>query len=402
MLSFVYLSPVFLYFPRFLPSVETQPLLAAGIALLSVLFGRNRRALLGFGGLALMLLVLVAIRLALGSTFGDALRLIPILIGPLILFGALAMNAKPPSRGMIAAVSVYFIMSAVFEIFEPGAYADVTSELLSRSHVTDGHRGVSLFTPEPTYAAISVIYFLMLALWSGRYWGFRYRWVEFTLVLCLILTGSTYVVLLLLALAYVRWPRLMILGTAIAIITAPLIRIISLDNDESIRVVVAASRLLSSDFSNLLPSLSIADSSLGSRLITNIASFLTPLHSPLGLGLDCLALPRAFDAAGFDFAYDNPVLRVLIDGTCLKPQSYAASVALGFGALSVIFVFLFVGLTIYASGQKRLAVWAPPLSVATVLLVVQGQLTSPIPWLLIFFALRGLPRKMTQLSTVRS
>lgn len=391
MASFVYLAPLFLYFPRFLPSVETQPLLAAGAALLGLLFGRNRRAMLGFAGLALTLLSCIALMVAIDSKFGNAIGLIQILVGPLTLFGALALKARPPSRKLIAAVAVYFLLSAAFEILASGAYAAIASELLSRSNVADGHRGVSLFTPEPTYAAISGIYFLMLALWSGRHWGFSYRWVEPTLALCLILTGSTYVVLLLIALAYVRWPKMMLLGTAVAIFALPLLSIVALDNDESIRAVVAISRLLSSDPSNLLASISVADSSLGSRLTINAASFLTPLHSPLGLGLNCLALPRAFDAAGFDFAYSNPVLRAVMDEACLKPQSYGASIALGLGALSLIFAILLVGLTIYSRGRTRLAVWASPLALAIVLFVVQGQLTSPIPWMLIFFALSGLP-----------
>lgn len=390
-MSFIYLAPLFLYFPRFLPGVETQPLLMTGVALLGLLLGRNRRAALGFAGLALAMLCWIVIKIAIDGAFGNALGLIQILIGPLTLFGALALKAPAPSRKLMAGVAIYFLLSAAFEILASGAYGAVASALLSRASVFDGHRGVSLFTPEPTYAAISVMYFLVLAWWSGKHWGFRYRWIEPALALCLILTGSTYIVLLLPALAFVRWPRLMILGTAAAVFAVPLLGIVALDNDKSIRAVVAISRLFASDLSNFLPSISVADSSLGSRLTTNVASFLTPLHSPFGLGLDCLAVPKAFDAAGFDFAFSNPVLQEVMDEACLKPQSYAASITLGLGALSPIFVLLLARLAIYVCGRARREIWAAPLSMAIVLFVVQGQLTSPIPWMFIFFALSGVP-----------
>jgi len=389
--SFIYLAPLFLYFPRFLPVAETQPLLATGIALLGLLLGRERRAALSFAGLAWAMLCWIAIRIVLEGNLGNALGLMQILIGPLTLFGALTLKAPPPSRNVMAIVTLYFLSSAVFEMLAPGAYQSLASALLSRASVADGHRGVSLFTPEPTYAAISVTYFLVLGWWSGKHWGLRHRWVEPTMASCLILTGSTYVALLLLVLAYVHWPRLMILGTVAAIACIPLLGFVALDNDESIRAVVAISRLLSSDFSDFLPSISIVDSSLGSRLTTNAASFLTPIHSPAGLGLSCAAVPTAFDAAGFDFAFSNTVLSAVIEDGCLKPQSYAAAVALGLGAISLVFLILLLTLASQARGPIRRAVWPAPLALAITMLIVQGQLTNPIPWMLIFFALVGLP-----------
>lgn len=387
--SFIYFTPLFLYFPRVLPGVETQPLLATGIALVSLLWGRQRRAALAFVGLIWGLLLWIAIKTMLDSSPSSALGLMQLLGGPLVLFGALALRAPPPSRRMMAAVSVYFLACALFEMAAPGAYGGVASSLLSRASVADGHRGVSLFTPEPTYAAISVAYFLVLAWWSGLHWGFRHRFVEPALAVCLFATGSTYVGLLLLALAFVRWPRAMLLGTTALVGALSLIDVVALDNDESVRAVVAVSRLLSSDFGNFLPSISLVDSSLGSRFTTNAASFLTPLHSPLGLGLGCSAVPSAFDAAGFDFAYDNAVLAAVIDDGCLKPQSYAAAVALGLGALSFVFFPLLVALCRFARGRRRVALWTTPLALAAVMLVMQGQLTNPIPWLLIFLALSG-------------
>lgn len=392
MVSLIYIAPLFLYFPRFLPGVETQPLLSIGLALLALLWVRKRRALLGYVGLLWALFFWIAVKTLAEGEPGDAIGLVQLLIAPLTLFGALALNAPPPSRKVIAWVSLYYVLCAAFEILATDTYQVVASSLLSRATVTDGHRGISLFTPEPTYATISVSYFLVLAWWSGRHYGFRYRWIEPALAGCLILTGSMYVALLLLTFAFVRLPRLMILTTMVVGASVQLVDYIALGNDDSIRAVVAVSRLLASDFSDFLPSISVIDSSLGSRLTTNAASLLTPLHTPMGLGLSCESVPKAFLAAGFDFAFSNAVLSSVIEEGCLKPQSYAAAVALGLGAIAPVFIVLICALAHFARRRAKMrAVWPEPLALAVVMLIVQGQLTSPIPWLLIFFALRGLP-----------
>lgn len=203
-MQFIYITPLFLYFPRFFPGIETQPLLVTLVAILGLVFGRNSQSALAFAGLTCLLMLWIAVRIVFNGIISSSLGLIQILIGPLILFGALALRAPPPSRRVMAGLTIYFLLCACVEILTPGAYHALASTLLSRASVADGHRGISLLTPEPTYAAISVIYFLMLAWWSGKHWGFRFRWIEPVLALCLIATGSTYVGLLLLALACVR------------------------------------------------------------------------------------------------------------------------------------------------------------------------------------------------------
>jgi hypothetical protein len=398
--SFIYLTPFFLYFPRFLPGVETQPLLATGVALLALLLGCERRAILGFAAVTWALLFWLVIKVLIDGVLSSALGLLQLLIGPLSLFGAIALKAPPPSRKLMAAVAIYFMACMAIEMLAPGLYGGLVSMLLSRASVADGHRGVSLFTPEPTYAALSVVYFLVLAWWSGKYWGFRHRWVEPALALCLIATGSTYVVLMLILLIFVLWPLWMLAGLTTAVVAIPMFGFVALDNDESIRAVVALSRLLSSDFTDFLPSISALDSSLGSRMTTTIASFLTPLHTPLGIGLDCSAVPKALEAAGFDFAFQNPVLSsVMDDGGCLKPQAYAAAIVLGLGASSLFFALILVLCCRFALARGRFLPWLTPLALAGIMLIVQGQLTSPIPWLLIYFAFARLPAAQHRAST---
>ena len=358
------------------------------------LLGRNRRPAFAFAGLTCVLLLWIAIRIVFGANLNGSIGLIQILVGPLFLFGALGFRAPPPSRSVMAGVTIYFLLCAAIEILAPSVYQYLASSMMSRASVTDGHRGISLLTPEPTYAAISAIYFLLLAWWSGKHFGFRFRWIEPALMFCFIGTGTTYIAVMLLALACVCWPRLMVLVIASTVILSPRIGLVALGSDESVRAVVAVARLLSTDFNNFLPAISLADCSIGSRLVTNAASYLTLIHSPLGLGLDCEAVPKAFDAAGFDFAFENEVLMEVLKYGCLKPQCYAATVGIGLGIWSLAFLSLLIISANYSLGLVRHSVWAAPLAIALVLLFVQGQLTSPIPWLLVFFSLVGYPDRL--------
>lgn len=388
-MQLIYISPLLIYFPRLISGVETQPWLAVIVAAFGIATGSNRKVPIAFFVLSATFLLWISIMSAVGSLPG-ATELALILVGPLILFGAIGFEAAPPSRLVMAIIALFFATAAMTETVFPNTYADIATVILDRASVSDGHRGVSLFAPEPTYAAITVTYFLLLSWWSGLRWGFRHRWIEFIFALCLLGTASTYAVLLLMALVFGQWPRASLIFLAAGVLLAPALQIVALDNDESVRGVVAISRLFSTDLNNFLPSVSEIDSSLGSRLITNVASLSTPLYYPLGLGLDCGSVPLAFNAAGYDFAFDNVVLQTVIYEGCLKPQSYSASIALGLGLMALAFLLLLLLLLRFVQGKLPHPLWRPPLAVAAVVLVVQGQLTNPIPWLLVFMAMRPI------------
>jgi len=384
--SFIYLTPLFLYFPRFIPGVETQPLLTLALALGSLCTSSRSRPRVAF---ALMTATLVGWTLLRTTIVGGAsasLSLLQLMIGPLILFGAIARHAPPPSRSTLAWITAFFSAAAVLEMLAPGVYGALASSILDRSTVTDGHRGISAFTPEPTYATITLVYFLLLARWAHMRGDAAHPWIEWGLGAVLMATLSTYLLVLVIAVALVRRPG-WFLAVGLAFLAAlPLLTSGALENDDSIRAVVAVSRILSSDFSDFLPSISLIDSSIGSRLLTNVASLKTPVTAPLGLGLDCNSVPSAFDAAGFDFAFSNPVLSQVIDGGCLKPQSYAAATTLGLGALALPFVLALAFAFRYALGSRRARPWGDAFAIAITLILVQVQLTSPIPWLLLYIA----------------
>ena len=345
-----------------------------------------------FGGLVLSFVVL---HMTMDMGISSSIVLLQMLLGPLVYFGTVAANAPPPSRKTLMMVTVLFVFFAALELVTPGLYGTVAGMLLDRVTVADGHHGISLLTPEPTYAAIALIYLVLLSQWSRQADDKRYAWIEWIQIILLLLTMSTYALVFLLALVIVRWPRTCGILVAVLILLVPNIGILEAENTDSIRAVVAISRLLSSDFSNLLPSLSMLDPSLGSRLITNFASFQAPTFSLSGLGLDCQAVPNAFDALGYDFVASNEVLAGVMEAGCLKPQSYGAAMALGLGFLAIPCAIL-LAVAVRSStrhDQRQNTVWKPALAIALIMLTVQIQLTNPIPWLLVYFALMKPPHR---------
>lgn len=382
----IFFTPLLLYFPVLIPGVETQALVALAAALVLLFRGRSYKAFVGLFSLASILVVFV---LAL-HVFGDASAMggyFQLLIGPTFLMGCAAGVIAPPNRRLMAVAALYLFSLVIFEVASPSAYRSVAESLMHRVTVADGHRGVSLLTPEPTYGAITALYFVVLSHWSRQIWGSKHPWVEFLLYACLLSTMSTYLAIFAMVLLLVRWPYI-----SVALCFGMLLGLIGLDsvalnNDDSIRIVVALSRLLSIDIGDFLASISILDSSLGSRVLTNAAGFFTPFVAPLGFGVGCEALPDAFRAAGMWYAFENPVLVQVMDIGCLKAQAYIPTVFLALGGFGLIFlivlcVVFFHTIKLY----RRKKVWSEVLALSLVLLVVQAQLTNPIPWLLLYIA----------------
>lgn len=376
-----------MYFPRLLPGVETQPTLMLAAAMWGLVAGTNTRPRFFFVLLAGALGLLCLFRVSAGLGIVSSLLLFQLLIGPLFFFGAVAFRSPPPSRATLRIVTLVLLAIAVFEIAAPSLYLSLGTALLDRVTVTDGHRGVSFLTPEPTYAAISLVYLFLLTLWSRQNGDRRFAWIETLQCILLMMTLSTYTVIFLLILIICKWPRTSALAILAVVVLAPSLSAISTEGAQSLRFMVAITSLMATDFSTFLPSLSLLDTSLGSRLLTNAASFQTPGIAPLGLGMDCNAVPTAFDQLEYTFAFSNEVIRQVIADGCLKPQSYGATVFLGLGWMAFPFIAI-LSATAYLCRLRiqQMALWKPAFAIAAVMLIVQAQLTSPIPWMLLFLA----------------
>lgn len=381
-----YLSALLLYFPRLLPGVETQPWATLALAFCALLLPRSLDQRTAAIALLTFALVLLGIKGMATGDIGDSLSGVQILIGPTYLFAAEALSDSPPRRKVMATIAIATLALAGLELGFPSVYRQLAGLLLDRAAVADGLRGISLLTPEPSYAAISLAYLLMLALWSNE--GNRWGLVEWAFLIALLLTFSTYAVVLLGVILLFEMPVLFLLSIgALVVAVASIVTVGGGGTENTIRAVGLLAKLTTLNFQDFLPSISALDSSVGSRLITNFAALQTPLFAPMGLGLGCSSMAEAYKAVGYGFVYSNPVLAEGMQYGCLKPQSYLPCLLLVFGWISLPVTYFGIELWRRCSRRNRAPrIWSTPLGVGLLMIVTQGQITNPIPWILIYMS----------------
>ncbi|MEQ1555154.1 MAG: hypothetical protein ABL929_13295, partial [Ferruginibacter sp.] len=387
MKGLLYFSPLFLYFPRIPGGSETQPILTVlliGLMFLTCKVSKQISILIAVGLMILSLLPSLA-QLALNYDLKTSLSSFILLLGPMFLFGLMTINAPPPSRKSLAFACIFFIGIAFFEIFFGNTYEAIASELLPRATVFNFHRGVSLLTPEPTYATISMIYLIFLSLWAGQQSEPKYLWIEPVLFILLALTFSMYADIFISVILLIKFPKI-IISSLLILITMSIFVFqfggASVDADNSTRVIVALNSLFLIDYSNFLTSISIADESLGTRVIANYTGYFTPSVAPLGLGLSCTSLYNAMLLINSDVVFSNPLLLTLAKGGCLKPAAYLPSLMLTVGYLGILFLMLLIYLLRIICKHLPIKFDLTPFTCAIILLTLQGQISSPIPWFL--------------------
>jgi len=382
------LSPFLIYFPRLAPGIETQPWLVFLLSGWALLIDPRRRGWQASVLILVSFFLFSVIAMLLGSASPSAgLSSMQLAFGPLILCGVTTWRPDPPSRAAVATIAVLLSAIALFEVADPTSYAAVAGLLLDRVTVANGQRGISLLAPEPTYAALAVVYALLLAMWSRRFWGARHAWVEWLLVVLLGATFSTYALVLLVALAFMIRPKAMLVACILAVAFLQGLASSEFSEDGSVRAVVAVYRLLSVDWTAFLPSLSLVDPSLGYRFITLSAGFSTTLFAPFGYGLGCDSLVNAFDKLGWDFTFTDAVLGPELYDGCLKPSSFLSAALLSYGVLALPLLGLLIALVRRVMWTPVSRPWWAALAVALLILTIQCQMTNPVPWMIIYMAL---------------
>lgn len=387
MSSFFLLTPFLIYFPRLIPGIETQPWFALGFSAFAIM--STRAGKIGAASVVTAVCLLAVVVSVVGGAPSSAgLATLQFAVGPIFLCGVLAWKPLPPSRRCMALVATILAMLAALELLVPAVYQALAGLFLDRVTVTDGHRGLSVLTPEPTYASISLLYGLILAVWSRRCWGSQFPWVEWVFATLLLLTFSTYALLMMLVLAMLYRPRTVLFcATAAAAVVVLHGSNSGFDPEDSVRAVVAVSRLLSTDFDSLLPSISLLDPSLGYRLISLSAGASTVMVKPLGFGLGCSSVGDAFTAFGWDFTFSDGVLGPELRWGCLKPSSFLTSLLLAYGASAAILLLVIAFAVARLTPDRPVVRWWSPLVLALMILTVQCQTTTPIPWFMIYIAL---------------
>lgn len=382
----LYFLPLLIYFPQFLPGIETQPFAIFAYSLFLLFYKRKKLPIITTVLLFLFTTIIIFIQNIISTVPKVEFDLFYLLIGPIIFIGTISADLPPPKKSSLKIITLIFLLIAIIEITTPSLYESIASHLLTRFNITDGHRGISLLTPEPTYASISLIYLIFLTFWSRSINNRRGYLLEFIQITLLAATLSTYVIVFFAIAFLLLFPKLSIILTGALIILIPFAGDISLSNEESIRSVVAISRLLSIDLSHPLIELSQLDASLGSRVISNTSAILTISHSIFGLGLSCDSLPNSFTILNYDFAYSNEVISNVIENGCLKPQAYIPSLFMAMGLSSFIFISIFISLLLF--NRDNMKIWPSALIFSFTIFLIQGQLSNPIPWMILYFAVK--------------
>lgn len=386
--SLLLVSPLLIYFPRILPGIETQPWLAVGLAAWAFWCDpKLRGASAALGIVVAACFCVFALVLVGGVSSGAAASTLQFTVGPVLLCALATGQPLPPERRWCARLALILAGVALVEVAAPAAYAAVAGTLLDRVSLSDGHRGISLLTPEPTYASLALAYALMLSLWSRRCWGGSHSWVEWLLASLLFLTFSTYALLILMTIVFIYRPLLALSGLSAALPLGYGYLAAGVEAGEGVRAVVALSKLLEIDRTAVLASLSIVDPSLGYRATSIAAGPASAIAAPMGFGLGCNSVSQAFDVLRWDFVLTDEVIGPALQDGCLKPSSYMTSILIAYGVMALVFISVIVMAVRHALGRSPGHVWWPGAVVALEILIVQSQVTTPVPWFILYMAL---------------
>jgi hypothetical protein len=388
----LYTAPFLIYFPRLISNYETQPFIFLALCCIGVLFGKRRRDNI----LPISVIAAFAAVFAIASNWQNDLNgsnfagTWIFLLGPTYMFGLIGFRLPVPSRAFVAGITCVFGLIYLFEAILPDTYVTISEALLTRTNISNSIRGSAFLTPEPSYAVGSLVYLLVLGRFSALQHGWSQRWVEFCVFSYLALTFSTLAVLFAGLFAFVRWPLFSAVGATILVAVVKSVGYLALGNDEGVRAVVALSRLLTVEPNDFIYSLNAVDASLSARIISNYAGFATPAYYPMGLGLDCQSLLQAISTMRMTAAYQNEALMYQMNNGCLYPAAYMPALVLATGWIGLSAIAFLVCLTVFVlRDRSKLQYDSYPILAAVVMLLLQSQISNPIPWVLLYLGLFG-------------
>ena len=396
-------SPLLIYFPRLFGDAETQPLLATILCATAFVFGRDRTR--SWYCVLLIFLALVgslALQWAISGFRVFSFSSFQLLLGPLFLFGIFAARPAPPCRWAIKIVAIMISVVVVIELLFPGLYEAMANVLLTRTNAAGSHRGIAVLTPEPTYAAVTLSYLLTLSLWSRQNERDHGIWPDAVFFAALCATLSTYAVLILAVIAFawvIRSRGHALWGGIGIVVAASLCWWLFAESISGTRAFVAIQSLRNADGANLV-AFAEADPSVGVRVFSTWASILTPWVQPSGFGLECHSLSRAVYELEIVEAYSNEVLGPMLNTSCLKPPAYFPALMLSLGMFAFAFALVLIACIAfrYRSTPTR-KMWWMPFWLSMLMIFVQGQITNPISWFLLFIALTAMaaePKSKTE------
>jgi hypothetical protein len=378
--------------------VETQPVLTVAAAS-AVLLATNGRYgpvssdLLGVYALIALLGIYCVIGVAQDES--TLLEFAKYIIGPLTYLAYRRRTHLVSKEYVVCAVATLGVTGVVL-VLAPGLAEAVYARVLPRgvaSLASEGSRGLPILVPEPSYFAFFAVLVsaYVEALWIRGEVTRRVRWAAtaITVVLCA-LTRSALVLMYvgclyapMIAVARTRTKiRMGVVATAAAVMAAT----VAPDN----RVFEVARAFANVDYDttpNILLVLCFADPSGGTRILMNIIGFAGMFIRPLGYGLGGFSSAWVSIAEQLELPIEShEVASGVIGAGDVRAQALMPNLATDIGVGSLLLVFIVVAGTKLSRDPAARGLQCGLIVVTVLMFVLQGQITNPIPWVLLALA----------------
>ena len=391
-----FLGLFFVYVPLVPIDQETQPFLALlpviAYFLLAAVRGDFRQVPVSVL-YVFTLVVLIACRLALDATIAltpaSIVWAIKYLVGPFAFIYASQLEKRPSDALLLSVLALNVVLLGLLSLGPTAAIMQpLMDAFFGRYSGGDQVRGVSLLSPEPSYAVNYIMLFFLFGLFYVEDRKRKLLLIGLGLILLIFnrsLTAFAYCGAALVWMFYKTKRSVRLMSLLFFVLLAFAIT-------HSERYALMASAAEKVDFSNLVLAASILEPSGTTRILINVLATLGGLSSIIGNGLGSFSvvwsdIVREF---GWLFYFDHEVIgRYYTEGIPLPPNSYLSSLIFDTGIPGFLW---FVAFSVwYFRSLVRAGRSAAHIYFIVVFWFVnfmfQGQVSNPIPWAIMGLAL---------------
>jgi hypothetical protein len=386
----------FVYLPLVPIDQETQPFLAllpvVAYFMLALVRGNPRKVPISVL-YVFALVLLIMFRLVLDATDGIGpaaiVWAIKYLVGPFAFIYATQVNARPSDTVLVSILMANFMLLMLLSVGPTAAVAQPLMDVFfGRYSGGDQFRGISLFSPEPSYAVNYIMLFFLFGFFYVD--NERVKWLLLGIGLILLLFNRS-----LTAFAYcgaaAAWMFFKTKRSFRLLSLAFLaILVVGILNSERYALMATAAQQI--DFSNIVLAASILEPSGTTRILINVLATLGGLSSIVGNGLGSFSVlwSDIVQKFGWLFYFDHEVIgRYYSEGIPLPPNSYLSSLIFDTGILGLLW-FLVFSIWYFRSLARSGRSGAHIYFIAVfwfVNFIFQGQVSNPIPWAVMGLAL---------------
>lgn len=380
------LSIFFMYIEIF-HGFETQPFFITGISIIYLLYSikiKNYDNLI-FIYFSFILLILYAYMLSYLIYPSNIIDMIKYIVGPTIFFAYfyspffLRKSFFQYLQYILYIIMLYYSLILLKIPFIANLIIYTEKIFIPRFEIYNNSRGFGFLTPEPSYFAITLIFFFILIDLSKI--DNKFTIGQFLILLFMLLNKSATGLLLIFIYLFISRVSLSIKKLLILILSLLfIIYILSLYPNRIFQIYL---ELLKNDNVNLLNVLLYSLPSFGSRIIINIIGVFSIILYPFGIGFGHFSESWIIISNYINIdIFLNPILKNLyIANQKVSAQAYIPNLiaSIGWFGLPIYYLIFKIITRVKLLNKKYLAVCI----IILYLLLIQSQATNPIPWILL-------------------